>query len=107
MKLCGVRGQLINGGFAELGVINIITTNAEDIDGVQINLTHGQMLKTIGQLNISLMYGNKINKELEITAAGYVGRGQRSDGEYIDSTGNTINMANISDSKCFLHYKPT
>jgi outer membrane cobalamin receptor len=90
-------GSVNYGGFAELGVINIITKNAEDIDGIQINLTHGQMLKNIGRLNISFMYGNKINKELEITAAGYVGKGTRSDGEYLDSTGRTLNMANASD----------
>jgi len=89
-------GSVNYGGFAELGVINIITKNAEDIDGVQINLTHGKMLKTTGRQNISLMYGNKINKELEITAAGYVGKGQRSDGEYIDSNGKTVNMAETS-----------
>jgi outer membrane cobalamin receptor len=90
-------GSVNYGGFAELGVINIITKSAEDIDGIQINLTHGKMLKTIGRQNISLMYGNKINKDLEITAAGYVGKGQRSDSEYIDSTGKTFNMANASD----------
>jgi outer membrane cobalamin receptor len=90
-------GSVNYGGFAELGVINIITKNAEDIDGVQINLTHGQMLKTIGRQNISLMYANKINKELEITAMGYAGKGQRSDSEYVDSNGKTLNMANASD----------
>lgn len=90
-------GSVNYGGFAELGVINIITKSAEDIDGIQVNLTHGKMLKTIGRQNISLMYGNKINKDLEITAAGYVGKGQRSDDEYVDSTGKTFNMANASD----------
>jgi len=89
-------GSVNYGGFAELGVINIITKNAEDIDGIQINLTHGQMLKTIGQQNISFMYGNKINKELEITAAGYVGKGQRSDSEYLDTNGKALNMTNTN-----------
>jgi outer membrane cobalamin receptor len=90
-------GSVNYGGFAELGVINIITKSAEEIDRIQVNLTHGKMLKTIGRQNISLMYGNKINKDLEITAAGYVGKGQRSDSEYVDSTGKTFNMANASD----------
>ena len=89
-------GSVNYGGFAELGVINIITKKADDIDGVQINFTHGQMQKAIGRQTLSFMVGDKRNKELEITAAGYVGKGNRSDGEYIDSNGNTLNMANNS-----------
>ncbi|MEY3219544.1 MAG: hypothetical protein RIT27_901 [Pseudomonadota bacterium] len=89
-------GSVNYGGFAELGVINIITKKADDLDGVQINFTHGQMQKAIGRQTLSFMVGDKINKELEITAAGYVGKGNRSDEEYIDPIGNTLKMANNS-----------
>ncbi|MEY3220569.1 MAG: hypothetical protein RIT27_1926 [Pseudomonadota bacterium] len=53
-------GSVNYGGLAELGVINIITKNSEEIDGTQINLTHGQMSKSIGRQNLSFMYGDRL-----------------------------------------------
>lgn len=89
-------GSVIYGGFAELGVINIITKNAEKIDGTQINLMHGQMQKNIGRQNLSFMHGETLKNNLKVSAAGYVGRGQRSDELYTDSQGSSISMNNNS-----------
>ena len=89
-------GSVNYGGFAESGVINIITKSTEDIDGVQLNVTHGQMPKAIGRQNVSFLYGNKINSDLEVTAAGYIGSGIRSDEDYTDPTGKKLNMADSS-----------
>jgi outer membrane cobalamin receptor len=86
-------GAVNYGGFAELGVVNIITKNAEELDGFHVNLTHGQMQNTLARQNLSLMYGKKISKDLEITAMGYVGKGKRSDQEYLDNEGKLLNMA--------------
>lgn len=90
-------GAVNYGGFAELGVINIITKNAETIDGTHIQVTHGQMTRNVGRQNLSFMHGSKLQKDSEITIAGYVGKGQRSDELYKDYTGNTISMNNNSD----------
>jgi outer membrane cobalamin receptor len=89
-------GSVNYGGFAELGVINIITKNANDIDGFQINFTRGQMQKAVARQTASFMYGKKINKDIEITAAGYAGRGMRSDEEYVDPLENRTEMKDSS-----------
>jgi len=96
IEIIRVPGSVIYGGFAELGVINIITKSAEKIDGTQINLTHGQMQRNVGRQNLSFMHGETLKNDLKVSAAGYVGRGQRSDEPYSDSIGNTISMNNNS-----------
>jgi len=90
-------GSVNYGGFAELGVINIVTKNAEEIDGTQLNVTHGQMSKSIGRQNLSFMHSEKLKNDLKITLAGYVGKGQRSDELYTDSDGKSISMKGNSE----------
>jgi len=89
-------GSVIYGGFAELGVINIITKNTEKIDGTQINLTRGQMQRNVGRQNLSFMHGETLKNDLKVSVAGYAGRGQRSDELYTDSQGNSISTNNNS-----------
>jgi outer membrane cobalamin receptor len=90
-------GSVNYGGSAELGVINIITKNADALKGTRIDATHGQMTKHVGRQNLSFMYGDTLKNDLKVSVAGYVGRGQRSDEPYTDSTGNTISMNNNSE----------
>jgi outer membrane cobalamin receptor len=90
-------GSVNYGGLAELGVINIITKSAEKVNGTQINLTYGQMTKSIGRQNLSFMYGDKLKDDLKVTVAGYVGKGNRSDGVYTDSNGVSASMKNSSE----------
>lgn len=52
-------GSAIYGGYAEYGVINIITKQAEDINGVYASATYGHMQKDFGRKNISLAIGKK------------------------------------------------
>ncbi|OFX19069.1 MAG: hypothetical protein A2041_00765 [Bacteroidetes bacterium GWA2_31_9b] len=84
-------GSSIYGGFAELGVINIITKGGEDINGFSVGVNYGQLSDTYGHKNINLSAGKKIN-DFEIALHGFYGKGNRSDKEYTDIYGNSYNM---------------
>lgn len=88
-------GSAIYGGFAEYGVINIITKSATDISGVSITATHGQMANASGRTNFNLSAG-KARKDFEFTLGAFLGSGIRSDQTYTDIYGNSYNMANNS-----------
>ncbi|MCW3077201.1 MAG: TonB-dependent receptor [Bacteroidetes bacterium] len=88
-------GSAIYGGFAEYGVINIITRQAEDINGVSVSGTYGQMEKDFGRRNANLMVGKKIGG-FSFSLAGMIGQGQRSDRTYKDFSDSTYNMAGSS-----------
>jgi len=89
-------GSAIYGGYAEYGVINIITKQAEDINGVYASATYGHMQKDFGRKNISLAIGKKI-KDFSFNASGFIGRAQRSDQVYTDYQGKSFDMRNNSD----------
>lgn len=52
-------GPAIYGGYAEYGVVNIITHQAEDINGITISGTYGQMEKDYGRRNLNVSVGKK------------------------------------------------
>jgi outer membrane receptor for ferrienterochelin and colicin len=88
-------GSAIYGGFAEYGVINIITRQAEDINGVTISGTYGQMASDYGRRNANLSIGKKIG-DFSFSLSGVYGQGQRSDAEYTDPNDSTYSMAGNS-----------
>ncbi len=88
-------GSAIYGGFAELGVINIITKGAE-LQGGEINLLASQTVDAFGRANLSMAYGNKWD-EVEIYGNFLVGEGARSDREFSDFYGDSYNMKDNSD----------
>ncbi|HBF87966.1 MAG TPA: hypothetical protein DDX39_04915 [Bacteroidales bacterium] len=85
-------GSSIYGGYAELGVINIITKTADEINGFSVKGTYGQMEKTYARRNVNLNFGKKI-KDFEISLLGFIGEGNRSDQTYTDIYGNTFDMS--------------
>lgn len=89
-------GSAIYGGYAEYGVINIVTKSAEDINGVCVSGTYGQMQKTFARRNINISAGKKIG-EFGINASVFTGQGNRSDREAYDIEGNTFKMAGSSE----------
>ena len=88
-------GSAIYGGFAEYGVINIITKSGSDLNGISVSGTYGQMQGDYARRNINLMAGQKIN-DFEYSLSGFVGQGNRSDQTYTDFYGNSYNMAGNS-----------
>jgi outer membrane receptor for ferrienterochelin and colicin len=89
-------GSAIYGGFAEYAVINIITKDGEDINGVYVSGLYGQMQNTYGRRNLNIAIGKKIN-DFNFSVAGLLGQGMRSDRDYIDIYGNSYHMSGNSE----------
>jgi len=89
-------GSAIYGGYAEYGVINIITKSGADIHGVSASVSDGEMQNAFGHRNISVAAGNKIN-DFQYSLAGFFGEGNRSDATYTDFSGNSYSMAGNSN----------
>ena len=88
-------GSAIYGGYAEYGVINIVTKQAEDINGVFASATYGQMEKDYGRRNVSLAIGKKF-KDFSFNVSGMLGEAQRSDQVYSDYSGQQFDMRGSS-----------
>lgn len=89
-------GSAIYGGFAEFGVINIITKNGADMNGISASGTYGQMEKALGRTNINLSAGKQI-KDLNISISGFAGHANRSDQLLTDGSGASYNMTGNSN----------
>ena len=88
-------GSAIYGGFAEYGVINIITKSGADLNGVSVTGTYGQMENAFARRNINVSAGTKV-KDAEISLSAFTGQGNRSDQTYTDIYGHSYNMAGNS-----------
>lgn len=71
-------GSAIYGGFAELGVINVITKSGDQLKGIQVEGNYGQMKDSYSRRNIQINAGNKWN-ETSVSLSAMIGEGQRSD----------------------------
>lgn len=93
-----IRGSALAlyGGTAELGVINIITKSAEELNGVHVGATIGTTAKVTSQKSASLMAGKGEDGSLKWTAMVHTSDALRSDRTYQDITGPTFNMANAN-----------
>lgn len=84
-------GSAIYGGFAEYGVINIITKQGEDLNGVSVGGIYGQGTNDFLHRNAYFAIGNKV-KDLEYSFMGFTGEGQRSDQRYTDFNDSSYYM---------------
>jgi outer membrane receptor for ferrienterochelin and colicin len=84
-------GSAIYGGFAEYGVINIITKQGEDLNGVSVGGIYGQGTKDFLHRNAYFAVGNKVN-DFEYSFMGFMGEGQRSDQTFTDFSDSSYNM---------------
>jgi len=78
-------GSVIYGGDAELGVINIITKNGSDLNGIEASGQYGLFAHTTGNKNISLSFGKKYN-DLDVSVSLFKGTGRMSDETYTSMT---------------------
>lgn len=88
-------GSAIYGGFAEYGVINIITKNGEELNGLEGGITVGQMKDYYGRRNVNLAAGKKFG-DLDISLSAFAGKANRSDKDYVDYDNDTISLAGNS-----------
>ena len=88
-------GSAIYGGYAEYGVINIITKQGGDINGVAVSGIYGQTNKDYMRRNLNLSAGKKIG-DFEWSVSAMAGQGQRSDQTYTDIHSNSYNMTGNS-----------
>ncbi len=84
-------GASLYGGFAALGVINIITKNGEDINGFDAKITYGQLLNTYSRRNIDLSIGNKKN-DFEYAIHAFAGDHYRSGRDFVNASGKEFDM---------------
>jgi outer membrane cobalamin receptor len=89
-------GSSIYGGYAELGVVHIITKDAEQLNGLQVAGTYGQLSDTYARQNLSISGGKDING-VKVTLAAYLSKGQRGNLNYTDLWGNTSSMKGNSN----------
>jgi outer membrane cobalamin receptor len=85
-------GSAVYGGYAELGVINVITKNGKDLDGAEVTGTYSQMSRTYSHRNLQLSAGKQI-EDLDVAAHVLWGQGNRSEGTYTSMGGETYDMA--------------
>ncbi len=92
-------GSVMYGGFAKLGVINIITKTAHDKQGISIVGRYGQMHRSNGHQALNVYAGKKLTDDLHVTAAAKITNAHRSDQFYTDVYGQSANLANINTSE--------
>jgi outer membrane receptor for ferrienterochelin and colicin len=102
-------GSAIYGGFAELGVINIITKSANELNGGYITGTYGEMKEGNARRTLNLGIGKKFDA-FEFSVTGVAGQGNRSDQDAFvktmgpttsSITGNEYSLANNSATNPF------
>ncbi len=108
-------GSVMYGGFARLGVVNIITKQThtkqagnpnqspKGVDGLEVTTRYGQMEKTYGHRGLSFYAGKQINEDAQFTVSGKASQAHRSDGMYIDATGQSLDLGKtaVMDSLLF------
>jgi outer membrane receptor for ferrienterochelin and colicin len=92
-----IRGSssIQNGNFAEMGVINIITKNAQQANGLAVTTSYGHFERGDARKNINVAAG-KVFDDLEISFSGKANESQRSDRIYTDANGASFDMRNNS-----------
>ncbi|UII32339.1 TonB-dependent receptor plug domain-containing protein [Fulvivirga ulvae] len=91
-------GSAIYGGYAELGVINIITKKGKALNGVSVAGTYGQLPDALGRAEGTVMVGRSAG-DVAFDAKLTVGQGNRSDRTYTDFYGDSYDMKDNSELK--------
>jgi outer membrane receptor for ferrienterochelin and colicin len=95
-------GSAIYGGYAELGVINVITKNGKDLNGASMTGVYSEMSRTYSHRNLELSAGKQI-EDLDVAAHVFWGQGNRSEGTFKSFyTAETYDMATSAQLNPFL-----
>jgi outer membrane cobalamin receptor len=88
-------GSAIYGGFAELGVINIITKKGSEINGANAAVTLGQTSQGYARRNLEVAVGKQFGA-LDISLHGLVGQGNRSDRiSFLNGSSSSLSVSNL------------
>ncbi len=85
-------GSSVYGGYAELGVINIITKDGGDLKGFTLENYTGLMSRGVLRDDINLAAGNKL-KDFDYSISAYYSQGHRSNEIYTNFNPYTYDMA--------------
>jgi iron complex outermembrane recepter protein len=87
-------GSAVYGGFAELAVINIITRDAADLNGVAVSAHYGQLGHGVGHATVDVTFGDtsSLADGLAVSGALSLGRGMRSRAAYEDFSGTSYSL---------------
>ena len=97
-------GSSMYGVNAEYAVINIITNNNPEYQGLSAAASYGQMQRTTAARSISIN-GGKHFGDLAVNVGVYSGEGNRSDRIFNDYAGNSFDMASKSRLRnCLLNF---
>ena len=88
-------GSAMYGGYAELGVINIISKKGKSLQGGTIAGTYGQMKDVLGRREANVMLGTE-KDDFTIDGKFTFGQGNRSDKTYTDIFGSSYSMKDNS-----------
>ena len=88
-------GSSIYGGYAELGVINIITRNGQQMKEASLGIMYGNTDGIDSRKNVRLNIGSG-NEKVNYSFSGIFGKGLRSTGTYTDFAGTSTDMSKTS-----------
>ncbi len=88
-------GAAIYGGNAAFAVINIITYNDKDFNGIQTSFGHSLIKNTFGSRQVSLAVGKSLGNA-HINLSTFVGEANRSNQKYTDYQGTSYDMTEQS-----------
>jgi outer membrane cobalamin receptor len=94
-------GSSIYGGYAELGVINIITRKGGQLRGASLETLYGTTANATTRTSAALAIGDK-TEAVEYSVNAYIGQGIRSDQTYTDIYGTTGDLTNNSTLRPFM-----
>lgn len=100
-------GSAIYGGYAELGVINIITRKGKDIKGISFNGLYGATSNVLATKTLANFSVGNASGKMDYSLSGQYGRGLASDNKaYYDLYGNTALSGNPADLSKYSHLRP-
>lgn len=91
-------GSVLHGGFAQQGVINVVTRSHDDLSGVHVSGFGGATDETWSRAGGNFMFNQKID-EVSLVGRVFAGQGHRGDGSYSDPTGNSFSLTDENEVK--------
>jgi outer membrane cobalamin receptor len=96
-------GSAMYGGNAEYAVINVVTINSPEFNGVDAALNYSVLSKTFGSRGVSVATGKSIGMS-HLNVSAYINQANRSQETFTDIKGNSYDMTDQS-ALMTMHYR--